>query len=117
MILIIVFFVLILLVVAVVMISWLHPAFGRSPRSERLELISASLPFQHAKNTQKILSSIGKEPVRNRNKKRVNIRESSTIETYRLKSSDCKDIIKGIERGRGAIDKNEYELPDILRTI
>jgi len=65
------------------------------------------------KNTQQILSSIGKEPVRSRNKKRVNIRESSTIETYRLKSSDCKDIIKGIERGRGAIDKNEYELPDI----
>lgn len=28
-------------------------------------------------------------------------------------AGDCKDIIKGIERGRGAIDKNEYELPDI----
>lgn len=28
-------------------------------------------------------------------------------------AGDCKDIIKGIERGRGAIEKNEYELPDI----
>lgn len=28
-------------------------------------------------------------------------------------TGDCKDVIKEIERGRGAIDKDKYEIPDI----
>lgn len=42
MILTIIFSVLLILVVAVGMLLWLHPAFGRAPRGERLERISAS---------------------------------------------------------------------------
>lgn len=38
--------VLILLAVAVIMVIWLHPAFGRSPRGERLKRISASPNFR-----------------------------------------------------------------------
>ena len=47
MILTIIFSILILAVVAVGMILWLHPAFGRSPRGERLELISASPNYRN----------------------------------------------------------------------
>lgn len=47
MILIIVFSVLILFVVAIGMILWLLPAFGRSPRGERLERISASPNYRN----------------------------------------------------------------------
>lgn len=39
--------VLILLAVAVALVIWLHPAFGRSPRGERLERISASRNFRN----------------------------------------------------------------------
>ncbi len=47
MILTIIFSVLILAVVAVSMLLWLHPAFGRSPRGERLERISASPNYRN----------------------------------------------------------------------
>ena len=30
-------------------------------------------------------------------------------------AGDCKKVIKDIERGRGAIDKNKYEIPDIYK--
>lgn len=39
--------VLIILVVGVGMVIWLHPAFGRSPRGDRLERISASPNFRN----------------------------------------------------------------------
>lgn len=39
--------VLILFVIAVAMVIWLHPAFGRSPRGERLERISESPNFHN----------------------------------------------------------------------
>lgn len=47
MILTIIFSILILAVVAVGMILWLHPAFGRSPRGERLEQISSSPNYRN----------------------------------------------------------------------
>lgn len=47
MILTIIFSVLILVVVGVGMILWLHPAFGRAPRGERLERISASPNYRN----------------------------------------------------------------------
>lgn len=47
MILTIIFSILILAVVAVGMVIWLHPAFGRSPRGERLERISASKNYRN----------------------------------------------------------------------
>lgn len=30
-------------------------------------------------------------------------------------AGDCNDIIKEIERGRGAIDKDKYKIPDIYK--
>lgn len=47
MILTIIFSVLILAVVAIGIVVWLHPAFGRSPRGERLERISASPNYRN----------------------------------------------------------------------
>lgn len=47
MILTIIFSVLILVVVGVGIILWLHPAFGRAPRGERLERISASPNYRN----------------------------------------------------------------------
>lgn len=47
MVLIIILSVLILAAVSVGMILWLHPAFGRSPRGERLERISASPNYRN----------------------------------------------------------------------
>ena len=56
--------VLIILVIAVTLVIWLHPAFGRSPRGERLERISKSPnfhdgQFSNLEATPEITSSKG----------------------------------------------------------